>query len=84
MCLAVPGRLIRWLDRDPPFCSAEIQFDGITRVCNLSCVPDAQAGDFVIVHAGVAISTLDAQAAAQILDDLARMAVVDEAAEESP
>lgn len=84
MCLAVPGRLIRWLDRDPPFCRAEVQFDGITRVCNLSCVPDAQAGDFVIVHAGVAISRLDAQAATQILEDLSRMGNVDEAAEELP
>ena len=84
MCLAVPGKLVRWLDREPPFCRAEIQFEGITRVCNLSCVPDAQVGDFVIVHAGVAISTLDAQAAAQILADLSRMAEIEQSTEDLP
>lgn len=75
MCLAVPGKLMRWLEREPPFCSAEIQFEGITRICNLSCVPDAEPGDYVIVHAGVAINRLDEVAAQQILSDLSRLTI---------
>lgn len=67
MCLAIPGQLVRWVQRQPPFCEAEVDFLGVRRVCNLSCVPEANEGDFVIVHAGVAISVVDDQAAAEML-----------------
>ena len=70
MCLAVPGQVVRWLRRDPPFCEAEVDFMGVRRVCNLSCVPEAEASDYVIVHAGVAISLIDATAAEQTLREI--------------
>lgn len=70
MCLAIPGSVIRWVDRDPVFGKAEIEFEGIRRVCGMACVPDAQVGDYVIVHAGIAISRIDAAAAAQTLAEL--------------
>lgn len=70
MCLAIPGQVVRWLRRDPPFCEAEVDFLGVRRVCNLSCVPEAEASDYVIVHAGVAISLVDAAAAQQTLQEL--------------
>lgn len=67
MCLAIPGQVVRWLEKQPPFCEAEVRFLGITRRCNLSCVPEVREGDYVIVHAGVAISIVDAAAAEQLL-----------------
>ncbi len=70
MCLAIPGHVVRWLRRDPPFCEAEVDFLGVRRVCNLSCVPEAQVADYVIVHAGVAISLMDAAVAHQLLEEL--------------
>jgi hydrogenase expression/formation protein HypC len=70
VCLAVPGRVVRWLRHDSPFCEAEIDFLGVRRVCNLSCVPEAQIDDYVIVHAGVAITRVDAEAARQTLFEL--------------
>jgi hydrogenase expression/formation protein HypC len=70
MCLAIPGQLIRWLRREVPFCQAEVDFLGTRRVCNLSCVPEAEPGQYVIVHAGVAISVVDAPAAARWLHEL--------------
>ena len=70
MCLAVPGKVVRWLDREPLFARAEIEFEGVRRVCHMACVPEAEIGEFVIVHAGVAISRVDADEAQHILDEL--------------
>jgi len=50
MCLAVPVRIVK-IDAE----SATVEMDGIRRPCNVSFIPDAQAGDWVLVHAGFAI-----------------------------
>lgn len=73
MCLAVPGRVTRWIDRDPIFARAEVEFDGIRRPCHMACVTEAEEGDYVIVHAGVAIGRLDVAEATRLLAELARM-----------
>ena len=70
MCLGVPGRLVAWLDRDPLMGRGQVEFDGVRRECYLACVPEAEVGDYVIVHAGVAISRVDASAAEQAWRDL--------------
>lgn len=54
MCLAVPTR-IKHIDGD----MAEVELDGVCRTVSLAMVPDAQVDDFVLVHAGYAISVLD-------------------------
>lgn len=77
MCLAVPGKIIRWIERNPTFATAELEFDGIRRICHMACVPDAEVGEYVIVHAGLAISRVDTKEAERILADLARLAVLD-------
>lgn len=73
MCLGIPGRVVRWIDRDPTFATAEIEFGGLRRVCHMACATDAAEGDYVIVHAGVAISRLDPQEAQRVFDELARL-----------
>ena len=66
MCLAIPGKItIITTDADNPFRSGKVSFDGIVREVNLSMVPDAAVGDYVLVHVGTAISTVD-EAEAQI------------------
>lgn len=70
MCLAVPGKLIRWIDRDPVAGMAEIEFGGVRRPCHMACVPEACEGDYVIVHAGIALTLLDQQQADRLLADL--------------
>ena len=77
MCLAVPGRIVRWLNRDATFAQAEVEFDGVRRVCHMACVPDAKAGEYVIVHAGVAISRVNETEAQRTLVDLARLNELD-------
>ncbi len=78
MCLAVPGKIVRWIDRDPTFARAEVEFGGVRRVCHMACVPDAPVGDYVLVHAGVAITRIDTSEAKRVLDDLARLGESDE------
>ena len=70
MCLGVPGRVVEWIDCDIVFGRAMIEFGGVSRVCQMACVPDAQVGDYVVVHAGIAISRIDPDAARQLLDEL--------------
>jgi hydrogenase expression/formation protein HypC len=84
MCLAIPGEVKRWLEREPPFCEAEVEFLGVRRICNLSCVPEAEVGDYVIVHAGVAISLVDTGEAAKLLAELSRAEIEAELRGDSP
>jgi len=70
MCLAVPGKIVRWIDRDPTFATAEVEFAGVRRRCQMACVPEAAEGDYVIVHAGIAISRVDAAEAERTIADL--------------
>ncbi len=59
MCLAIPGKLVRWIDRDPLFGRAEVEFASIRREYHMACVQDAAVGDYVLVHAGIAIARID-------------------------
>jgi hydrogenase expression/formation protein HypC len=73
MCLGVPGRVVEWIDRESIMAQAWIEFDGLRKECSLACVPEAEVGDFVIIHAGVAICRIDADRAAEMLTLLEQM-----------
>jgi hydrogenase expression/formation protein HypC len=73
MCLAVPGCVVRWLDRDPLTATAEIDFGGLKKSCHMACTPDAKVGDYVLVHAGVALTVMDCEAAARALAAIAAL-----------
>lgn len=70
MCLAVPGRVVEWVDHDPLLARGWIEFEGVRRECHLACVPQARVGDYVLVHAGVAIAVIDARQAERTLLEL--------------
>lgn len=72
MCLGIPGEVVRWIDRDPLLARAEVRFGELQRVCHLACVPEAEIGDFVIVHAGIAISKVNAQEALRLFEEYSR------------
>jgi len=59
MCLAVPGQIASISVNGPLMRSGIVNFSGISREISLAYVPDALVGDYVIVHAGFAISVLD-------------------------
>ncbi len=62
MCLAVPGRILE-IDNRNVDRTARVQFGGIVKQAYLNFVPDAQVGDYVMVHVGFAISKVDAEEA---------------------
>ena len=70
MCLAIPGKVVRWMNRDPLQARAVILFGELEKECHLACVPEAEVGDYVIVHAGVAISKVDPIEAEKILEEM--------------
>ena len=78
MCLGVPGQVVRWVDRDPLFARAEIAFGELRRICHMACVTDAAEGDYVIVHAGLAISRIDAAEARRVFAELEQADIADE------
>ncbi len=60
MCLAIPGKLTTITAQlDETFRFGKVSFGGIMKEVNLSMVPEAQVGDYVLVHVGVAISVVD-------------------------
>jgi hydrogenase expression/formation protein HypC len=67
MCLAIPGQVVEVLDSEPPFTAAIVEFAGVRRQVSLACVPEALKGDYVLVHAGVAITRINAAEAAKVL-----------------
>jgi len=60
MCLAIPGRIISLSDHSDPLArTGRIDFSGIGKDISLAYVPEAKINDYVIVHAGFALSVLD-------------------------
>jgi hydrogenase expression/formation protein HypC len=70
MCLAVPGKIISIEGADPMFRSGKVSFGGIVKHINLAYVPEAKIGDYVLVHVGFAISTIDEAEAQQVFEYL--------------
>ena len=83
MCLAIPGMVVEIIDAAPPFQSALVEFAGVRRRVSLACVPEAGVGDYVLVHAGVAISRINAAEAAKVLHDLEQLDLGEEFPEPS-
>src|SRR3982751_827197 len=77
MCLAVPGRIIRLENRDDTM-MAEVDFGGVRKDVCMEYIPDAEIGEYVIVHVGFAIQRLDEASAKQTLDNFERMGVLEE------
>ena len=74
MCLAVPGQ-IETLDESAGAYArvGDVRFGGILKRVNLSLVPEAQVGSYVLVHVGVALQTLDEAEAQRVLDTLGQL-----------
>jgi len=69
MCLAVPGCIMSTRGADLSR-MARVDFGGVVRDVNIAFTPEASEGDYVLVHVGVAIATIDETAAARIFQTL--------------
>jgi len=79
MCLSIPGKLIEIVaELDPTFRIGKVDFDGIKKDVNLAMVPEANIGDYVLVHVGAAISVVDEEEARVTFDILMKLGETDE------
>lgn len=79
MCLAIPGK-IQSIESmyDGLVRMAKVSFGGIVKQASLEMVPDAQIGDYVLVHVGVAITKVDEEEAAKTFEYLKEIGEIDE------
>ncbi len=73
MCLAVPGRISSISGDDPISRMGKIDYGGVLKEASLAYVPEAEVGDYVIVHAGFAISQVDEDEANKVFEYLKEM-----------
>ena len=72
MCLGIPGRILEiYTENDLPM--GKIDFGGATRAVCLAFVPEAQVGDYALVHVGFALNLMSEQEAQETLDLLAQI-----------
>jgi hydrogenase expression/formation protein HypC len=73
MCLAVPGKIMSIEGEDLLSRSGRVNFGGVIKQINLAYVPEAKVGDYVLVHVGFAINTIDEEEANQVFEYLREM-----------
>ncbi len=69
MCLAIPMRIVR-IDG----VTAVAETEGVSRKVRLDLLPDVSLGDYVLIHAGLAIAKVDAAYAEETLSLLRKLA----------
>jgi|YelNatPaOPRAMG01_1025707.scaffolds.fasta_scaffold42219_2 hydrogenase expression/formation protein HypC len=85
MCLGIPGQVVSLVDASG-LRMGKVKFGGIIREACLEYVPEASVGDYVIVHAGFAISKVDEEEAArtyQLLEEMGQLAELQQSEAES-
>jgi hydrogenase expression/formation protein HypC len=77
MCLAIPGKILSCEDLGLAR-TGRVQFGGVVRQVRLDFVPEANIGDYVLVHVGVAISKVDEAEAQRTYELLSEMNALEE------
>lgn len=62
MCLAVPAKVVKVKDM-----MAEVEVEGVIREVSLALLPEAQVGDYVLIHTGFAIEKVDEKEAEETM-----------------
>lgn len=73
MCLAIPGKLEMITGDDPITRMGRVNFGGVLKEVSLAYLPEVKAGEYVIVHAGFALSKVDEEEAAKVFEYLRQM-----------
>ena len=77
MCLGVPGKLIE-VHKQDDLPMGRVEFGGILKDVCLAYTPEAQVGDYVLVHVGFAISRIDETEAQEIFGYLKEIGSIEE------
>ena len=73
MCLAIPGKILS-IDRSvPELTMARVDFSGIVKNICIQWIDHVSVGDYILTHAGMAISAVDTKEAEQTLEDLKKL-----------
>jgi len=79
MCLAVPGKILSIQDSENELMKfGKVSFGGIVKDVNLAYTPEAKEGDYVIVHVGFALNTVDESEAMKVFEYLKEIDGLDE------
>lgn len=81
MCLGVPGKIIEIYQKEG-LRMATVDFSGVKREACLEHVPEAQVGEYAIIHVGFAISLLSEEEAQETLDLLRQVIAAGEMEDE--
>lgn len=73
MCLGVPGKVVEILEGPTAMTMGRVSFAGIVKEVCLAYTPEAEVGDYVVVHVGFAISVIDETEAAKVFEYLEEM-----------
>jgi hydrogenase expression/formation protein HypC len=74
MCLAIPGKIISLSSEENSLERiARVDFSGVSKEISLAYLPEAKLNDYVIVHAGLALSILDQEEATATLAAFAEL-----------
>lgn len=73
MCLAIPGKILSITGEDPLLRVGKISFAGVVKEVSLAYVPEAEIGQYAIVHVGFAIGIVDELEAQKTLDYFQQM-----------
>jgi hydrogenase expression/formation protein HypC len=80
MCLGIPGEILSVAEGELP--TGRVAFGGIVKEVCLAYVPEARVGEYVVVHAGFAITVIDREAAERVFSYLDEIGAMDEVDEE--
>jgi hydrogenase expression/formation protein HypC len=80
MCLAIPGKIVSTSGDDLLTRVARVSFGGVIKEVSLAYLPEVGVDDYVIVHAGFALSQIDEAEAVRVFEELQRLALADEEA----
>ena len=79
MCLAVPGKILSIDDSAGELMrQGKVSFGGIVKDVNLAYTPEAKIGDYVVVHVGFALNTVDEEEAVKVFEYLKQIDGLDE------
>jgi hydrogenase expression/formation protein HypC len=79
MCLGIPGEVLSIEQNPAGIAMGKVSFGGVVREVCLAYVPDVQVGDYVIVHAGFALSILNEEEAKEVFGMLEQISALGEA-----
>lgn len=83
MCLGIPGEIVE-MRQENGLSVGKVKFGGITRDVCLDCIPDAEVGEFVLVHVGFAIAKVDRAEAEHAYRTLEELGLLAELTDDAP